>query len=52
MRNEAKQSEKDVEQNSKLARGSKTKQNKVRLPQFCLHEPFKTIVNQKETCEK
>jgi hypothetical protein len=52
MQNEPKQSEKDAKQNSKLAKGSKTKQNKVRLPQFRLHEPFKTTVNQKETCKK
>jgi hypothetical protein len=31
MRNEAKQSEKDAKTNSKHARGSETKQNKVRL---------------------
>jgi hypothetical protein len=36
----------------KLARLSETKQNKVRMTQFCLHEPLKTILNQKETCEK
>jgi hypothetical protein len=52
MRNEAKQSEKDAKQNSKLARLSKTKQNKVRMPQFSLYNPLKTILNQKETCEK
>jgi hypothetical protein len=52
MRNKPKQSEKDAKKNSKLAKGSKTKQNKVRLPQFRLHQPFKTILNQKETCPK
>jgi hypothetical protein len=31
MRNEAKRSEKDAKTNSKLARGSETKQNKVSL---------------------
>jgi hypothetical protein len=49
---DAKQSEKDAKQNSELARLSETKQNKVRMPQFCLHEPLKAILNQKETCEK
>jgi hypothetical protein len=49
---DAKQSEKDAKQNSKLPRFSETKQNKVRMTQFCLHEPLKTILNQKETCEK
>jgi hypothetical protein len=52
MRNEAKQSEKDAKTNSKLARGSETKRNKVRMPQFCLHEPLKTILTHKETCKK
>jgi hypothetical protein len=52
MRNEAKRSKKDAKQNSKLARLSKTKQNKVRMTQFRLHEPLKTILNQKETCIK
>jgi hypothetical protein len=52
MRNEAKRSEKDAKTNSKLARGSETKQNKVRMPQFRLHEPLKTILTHKETCEK
>jgi hypothetical protein len=52
MRNKAKQSEKDAKQNSKLARLSETKENKVRMTQFRLHEPLKTILNQKETCEK
>jgi hypothetical protein len=52
MQNEAKRSEKDAKQNSKLARLSETKQNKVRMTQFHLREPFKTILNQKETCEK
>jgi hypothetical protein len=33
MQNEAKRSEKDAKTNSKLARGSKTKQNKVRFLQ-------------------
>jgi hypothetical protein len=49
MLNEAKQSEKDAKQNSKLARLSETKQNKVRMTLFRLHEPLKTILNQKET---
>jgi hypothetical protein len=49
---DAKRSEKDAKQNSTLARLSKTKQNKVRMTQFRLHEPIKTILNQKETCEK
>jgi hypothetical protein len=48
----AKRSEKDAKQNSKLARLSETKQNKVRMRQFRLHEPLKTILNQKEICEK
>jgi hypothetical protein len=52
MRNEPKQSEKDAKQNSKLAKGSKAKRNKVRLPQFRIHEPPKTIVNQKKTYKK
>jgi hypothetical protein len=52
MQNEAKQSEKDAKQNSKLARLSKTKQNKVRMTHFRLHEPLKCILNQKETCKK
>jgi hypothetical protein len=49
---DAKLSEKDAKQNSKLMRLSKTKQNKVRMTQYRLHEPLKTILNQKETCEK
>jgi hypothetical protein len=44
MRNEAKRSKKDAKQNSKLARLNETKQNKVGMTQFCLHE-------QSETCE-
>jgi hypothetical protein len=52
MRNEAKQSEKDAKTNSKLAILSETKRTKLRIPQFCLHEPYKTILNHKETCEK
>jgi hypothetical protein len=52
MQNKAKRREKDAKQNSKLARGSETKRNKARLPQFCLHKLFKTIRNQKETCKK
>jgi hypothetical protein len=52
MQNEAKRSKKDAKQNPKLARLSKTKQYKVRMTQFRLHEPLKTILNQKETCEK
>jgi hypothetical protein len=46
MRNEAKQSEKDAKQNSKLAKLSETKRKKMRITQFCLHEPLKTILNQ------
>jgi hypothetical protein len=49
MRNEAKRSEKDAKQKPKLARLSETTQNKVRMTQFCLHNPLKTILNQKET---
>jgi hypothetical protein len=41
MRNEAKQREKDAKQNSKLARLSENKQNKVRMTQFRLHAPSK-----------
>jgi hypothetical protein len=52
MGNKAKPSEKDAKQNSKLARLSKPKRNKVGMPQFCLHEPLKTILNQKETFKK
>jgi hypothetical protein len=52
LQNEAKQSEKDAKTNSKLAILSETKQNKVRIPKFHLHEPYKTIINHKETCEK
>jgi hypothetical protein len=37
----AKRSEKDAKTNSKLAILSKTKRNKVRIPQFRLHEPYK-----------
>jgi hypothetical protein len=48
---DAKRSKKDAKQNSKLMRLSKTKQNKMRITQFRLHEPLKTILNQKETCE-
>jgi hypothetical protein len=49
---DAKRSEKDAKQNSKLAKLSETKINKMRITQFRLHEPLKAIVNQKETCEK
>jgi hypothetical protein len=52
MQNKAKLSKKDAKQNSKLARLSETKQKKVRMPQFRLHEPLKTILNQKETRKK
>jgi hypothetical protein len=48
----AKRSEKDAKANSKLARLSETKRNKVRMPQFRLHEPLKTILTHKETCDK
>jgi hypothetical protein len=51
-RNEAKRSEKDAKTNSKLARLSETKRNKVRMPKFRLHEPLKTILTHKETCKK
>jgi hypothetical protein len=44
MRNDAKRSEKDAKTNSKQARGSETKQNKVSLLYFRLHEPYKTIL--------
>jgi hypothetical protein len=37
---------------SKLAILSKTKRNIVTMPQFRLHEPLKTILTHKETCEK
>jgi hypothetical protein len=49
---DAKRSEKDAKQNSKLARLSENKQKKVRMTQFCLHELLKNILNQKETCKK
>jgi hypothetical protein len=52
MRKEAKQREKDAKQNSKLPRLSETKRNKMRITQFRLNEPLKTILNQKETSEK
>jgi hypothetical protein len=51
MRKEAKRSKKDGKTNSKLARLSETKRNKVRMPQFRLHEALKSILNQKETRE-
>jgi hypothetical protein len=40
---DAKQSEKDGKQNSELARLCETKRNKLRMTQFCLHEPLKTL---------
>jgi hypothetical protein len=49
MRNKAKLNKKDAKQNSKLARLSKIKQNKVRLRQFRFHEPLTTILNQNKT---
>jgi hypothetical protein len=49
---DAKRSEKNVKTNSKLARLSEIKRNKVRMPQFRLHEPLKSILTHKETCEK
>jgi hypothetical protein len=45
MRNKSKLKEKDAKQNSKLARLRETKQNQVRLQQFCFHEPLTTILN-------
>jgi hypothetical protein len=42
MGNKAKLNEKDAKQNSKLARPSETKRNKVRLRQFRFHEPLTT----------
>jgi hypothetical protein len=52
MQNEAKRSKKDAKTNSKLARLSETKRNKVRMLQFCLHVPLKTVLTHKKTCEK
>jgi hypothetical protein len=44
LRKEAKRSKRDVKTNSKLVILSETKQNKVRIPQFRLYEPYKTIL--------
>jgi hypothetical protein len=43
---------KNAKHNSKLARLSETKRNKVRLRQFRFHEPLRTILNQNELCGK
>jgi hypothetical protein len=46
MRNEAKKM-----QNKTLSWQEEAKLSEMEIAQFRLHEPFKTILNKKETCE-